>query len=239
MASQWRSLRTITKLQSSGGFVIARLTNRNFKPIRILKARLSKLKPNSHLHSLQPAKIDRSFSHGLHWNNLIYYKRTIASPGKSPFIFFIMQVKIITAIVHQYICNTIIYYRKFKFVRLYSTGSFWTKPGLNQLTFIGFKNISFFHHIVQFPGFYSFAKYKIIFPPKHKEECYDKNDPNPFQDLFNSTFFCWLILHDVRFRSVITIRLRKYIFPDSNRYKQKAGAFNTSISYWKWNLWSK
>src|SRR5690349_16145567 len=51
-------------------------------------------------------------------DDFINYKNAVSAPWDSPFILFIMQVKIITTAIHQYIGNAVVCNGKLKFIRL-------------------------------------------------------------------------------------------------------------------------
>src|SRR5690606_10938326 len=74
-----------------------------------------------------------------------------------------------------------VFHRKFKFIGLHRSGASRTETGLNQLTFICFEDITFFHHVIELAGFYPVAKNPEI-SPVNKTCQSDKDDGDNYKE---------------------------------------------------------
>ena len=101
----------------------------------------------------------------------VYNIYCISSPGKNTVIFFVMQIKILSAIGFQLFKNSFILYRKFKFVTTNSASGFHlAKTILNDFPLISFEDISLSYYIIKGSGFYSFPKNEVVFIVKPSSE---------------------------------------------------------------------
>ena len=89
-----------------------------------------------------------------------------ATPYERVEVLFVVEFDLFAWATHERVGNGFVGYRELELIALYACGNtirgltFETR--LDEFSFVGFENIAFVDHIVEFTSFYAFAKYEEV-----------------------------------------------------------------------------